>query len=161
LKARTRTYALSAAIIASLLAVPATAQNDDERRLEFYHTHTGQRLATTFSRDGKYVQASLDETERFLGDFRTGDSLPIDPALLDLLFDIRELLGGRGTYEVISAYRSPATNEMLRGNGSGVAKDSLHLKGQAIDVRLTGVAVERLRDAAIGMQRGGVGYWAQ
>jgi uncharacterized protein YcbK (DUF882 family) len=79
--------------------------------------------------------------------------------LLDLIFEIRETLGGHGTFEVISAYRSPATNEMLRDKSSGVARNSQHLLGKAIDLRLTGVELARLRDAAIEMQRGGVGYY--
>ncbi len=96
----------------------------------------------------------------FLFDFRTGDVTDMDPMLLDLIHDLRETLGSEGTYEVISAYRSPATNDMLRQHSDGVAKNSQHLLGKAIDVRLTDVELTKLRDTAITMQRGGVGYYA-
>jgi uncharacterized protein YcbK (DUF882 family) len=84
----------------------------------------------------------------------------MDPHLLDLIYDLREALGSEGTYEVISAYRSPATNDMLRQRSGGVAKNSQHLLGKAIDVRLSDVDLTELRDTAIAMQRGGVGYYA-
>ena len=83
----------------------------------------------------------------------------IDPELLDLLYDLRNELDSEGTFEVISAYRSPKTNEMLRANSSGVAKNSQHLRGTAIDIRLRGTRTNKLRDAAWEMQRGGVGYY--
>lgn len=141
-----------------MLPAGASVQSD-ERALAFFHTHTGKTLDVVYARNGAYVDSALADVEAFLGDFRTGDTLPIDPALLDLIFEIRERLGGRGTYEVISAYRSAATNEMLRDRGGGVARNSLHLYGQAIDVRLTGVALEKLRDTAIAAAGGGVGYY--
>lgn len=133
----------------------------DERRLVFYHTHTAKRLDVVYARGGEYVESALDEVERFLSDFRTGDRREIDPELLDILYDLRESLGSGGTFEVISAYRSPKTNEMLRRRGSGVAKFSQHMVGKAIDVRLRGVPLVEVRDAAIEMQRGGVGYYAE
>jgi uncharacterized protein YcbK (DUF882 family) len=131
----------------------------DEKRLSFYHTHTKKKLEVTYSRDGEYLDSALLEINRFLGDFRTGDVIGIDPKLLDLVYDIRESLGSSGTFEVISAYRSPKTNEMLRDRGGGVAKNSQHLLGKAIDVRLDNVDLPKLRDVALAMQRGGVGYY--
>lgn len=133
----------------------------DERRLVFYHTHTDQRLDVVYARNGEYIRSALDEVESFLSDFRTGERAEIDPTLLDLLYEVRQHLGGRGTYEVISAYRSPQTNEMLRSRTSGVAQKSQHLVGKAIDVRLRGVPTRKLRDTAIAMQRGGVGYYQE
>lgn len=130
-----------------------------ERSLAFFHTHTGRHLDAVYYHGGDYVDSALGDIRSFLSDFRTGQSMTIDPALLDLLYDIRESLGSRGTYQVISAYRSPETNEMLRKSSDGVAKKSQHLLGKAIDVRLTGVPTARLRDAAIAMKRGGVGYY--
>lgn len=132
-----------------------------ERKLSFYHTHTGKRLDVVFSRNGDYVPAALEEINHFLSDFRTGDTVDMDPELLDLIYDVRESLGSDGAYQVVSAYRSPKTNEMLRGRStnSGVARKSQHLLGKAIDVRLEGVATAVLRDKAIAMQRGGVGYY--
>lgn len=133
----------------------------DERKLSFYHTHTGNELEVVYARGGEYVDSALDEIESFLSDFRTGDARAIDPALLDLVYDIRDSLGSRGTFEIISAYRSPQTNQMLqdRSSNSGVATKSQHLLGKAIDLRLRGVPTTDLRDAAIALQRGGVGFY--
>lgn len=132
----------------------------DERRLSFYHTHTGKSLDTVYFRDGKYIESALEEINYFLADFRTGDVAIIDPELLDLIYEIRITLRSNGKYEVISAYRSPNTNNMLRGRSSGVAKNSQHLLGTAIDVRLDDVPTKKLRDAALSMKRGGVGYYS-
>ena len=105
------------------------------------------------------MESALDEINRFLKDFRTGDVTDINPGLLDLLHDVRNELGSEQVYEVISAYRSPRTNEMLRTTTSGVAKKSHHVKGNAIDVRLRGVRTSALRETALSMRRGGVGYY--
>lgn len=147
-------------VAAVLLLVALSAHGSDDRSLVFHHTHTGRTLEVVYARDGRYINSALKRINEFLGDFRTGKTRRIDPALLDLIYDLRQSFGGRGAYEVISAYRSPATNEMLRRKSSGVARNSQHLLGKAIDVRLTGVDTSRLRDAAIAMQRGGVGYYA-
>ena len=133
----------------------------EARELSFYHTHTGKHLNVVYWEDGRYVDEALDEINRFLADFRTGDAVAMDRELLDLVYDVRDSLGGDGTYQIISAYRSPKTNEMLRNRSasSGVASKSQHLLGKAIDVRLEGVPTAKLRDAAIRLQRGGVGYY--
>lgn len=133
----------------------------DEKRLSFYHTHTGETLDVTFARGDEFDQSALQEVNDFLSDFRTGDVVKMDPELLSLIYDIRESLGSNGRYEVISAYRSPKTNDMLRSRGSGVAKNSQHLLGKAIDVRLDDVELPKLRDAALAQKRGGVGYYAK
>ena len=152
-------------ILALALAFLATVSQgslvSDERALSFYHTHTGKRLDVVYSRNGAYVVPALEEINHFLFDFRTGDAAEMDPELLDLIYDVREALGSDATYQVISAYRSPKTNEMLRGQSqnSGVAKKSQHLLGKAIDVRLEGVKTATLRDQALSMKRGGVGYY--
>ena len=133
----------------------------NERELSFYHTHTGKRLNVVYWQNGEYVDTALAEINAFLSDFRTGDRVDMDPALLDVIYDVRESLDSSGTYQIISAYRSPETNEMLRNRGasSGVAQKSQHVLGKAIDVRLEGVDTAELRDAAIRLQRGGVGYY--
>jgi len=133
-----------------------------DRQLSFYHTHTGKRLDVVYSRNGEYIPEALDSINRFLSDFRTGDVTDIDPELLDLIYDVRAELGSDGTYQVISAFRSPKTNEMLRNRSanSGVARNSQHTHGRAIDVRLEGVPTAELRQQALAMQRGGVGYYA-
>jgi uncharacterized protein YcbK (DUF882 family) len=150
-----------AAILAGLLLPVNQAYSIGERTLSFFHTHTGKSLEVTFSSGGEYVGTELVKVNAFLSDFRTGDAIEIDPELLDLIYEVRASLGSSETYEVISAYRSPKTNEMLRGKSSGVASNSQHLYGRAIDVRLRGVDTSELRDAAIELQRGGVGYYKE
>jgi uncharacterized protein YcbK (DUF882 family) len=94
-----------------------------------------------------------------LRDFRTGGVHTIDPTLLDILFDLRTLADQDQPFEVISGYRSPKTNAYLRRHSSGVAEHSLHIQGRAIDVRMSGVSTRKLRDLALGMRRGGVGFY--
>jgi uncharacterized protein YcbK (DUF882 family) len=151
-------------IAIAIVTLPLEGANtaiDDERALDFLHTHTGKRLNIVYKRSDEYVPEALEEIDVFLSDFRTGDITKIDPELLDLIYDIRESLGSNGTYEIISAYRSPATNEMLRQRTGSVAKNSQHLLGKAIDVRLTDIDLRELHAAAIAIQRGGVGYYAK
>jgi len=142
-----------------LLHSSAETSARDEQTLSFYHTHTQESLTVTFAVNGEFVDSALHEINRFLADFRTGDIIEMDPELLNFIFDVRESLGSGGLYEVISAYRSPATNDMLRQSSSGIARNSQHLLGKAIDVRLRGVDTAELRDAALALKRGGVGYY--
>ena len=148
-------------LIVALAIVPvaATVSKTDERQLSFYHTHTAESLTVTYYREGGYVPSALAELNHFLRDFRTDDAVNMDPAVFDILYDIQIASGSVGTYQIISAYRSPATNEMLRGNSKGVATNSQHLLGKAIDVRLTDLDTAELRDVALSLQRGGVGYY--
>lgn len=133
------------------------------RTLAFLHLHTGERLTVEYFSAGQYVPDALQAVNHLLRDFRTNDVAEMDPALLDLLHRLRETTSSRQPFEVISAYRSPRTNEMLRSRSahSGVATTSLHMRGQAIDIRLGDVALPRLRDAALSLQAGGVGYYAR
>jgi uncharacterized protein YcbK (DUF882 family) len=126
-----------------------------------FNTHTRDRLTLPFFADGAYLPGSLARLDRFLRDHRTGEEHPIDPALFDLLHELRRTTGTKGPFHVISGYRSPATNARLRSAGEGVAKGSLHLEGRAIDVRLADVSSAVLRDAACELSRGGVGYYRQ
>lgn len=148
-------------ILTSLAGVSQGKLENGERQLSFYHTHTGKRLDVVYSRDGVYIPSALEEINHFLFDFRTGDAAEMDPELLDLIYDVRAELASDATYQVVSAYRSPKTNEMLRGRrtNTGVAKNSQHLLGKAIDVRLEGVKTTKLRDTALAMRRGGVGFY--
>lgn len=139
------------------LARPAAASAP--RELAFSHTHTGERLRVAYFADGAYRPQALAEVEWLLRDFRTGESHRIDVALLDALHALGAACGG-GAFEIISGYRSARTNAMLRrAGGGGVANRSLHMDGRAIDVRLAGVDTARLRDAALALGRGGVGYY--
>jgi uncharacterized protein YcbK (DUF882 family) len=151
--------ALITAAVAVAVTPPGAVRAADARQLAFYHTHTRLSLDVVYYQNGAYVDSALDEINRFLKDFRTGDITEINPELLDLLHDVRNELGSEQPYEVISAYRSPKTNEMLRTTTKGVAKKSQHLKGNAIDVRLRGVRTMTLRETALRMERGGVGYY--
>ena len=137
----------------------ALASPRDERRLSFLHTHTGARLEVAFGADGHYLPEGLTRVEDFLKDRLTGERHEIDPRLLDLLHDLRLLTGARDPFAVISGYRSPRTNAMLHARSGGVANGSLHMRGQAIDIRLADVRTVVLRDAALELRRGGVGFY--
>src|SRR5215204_4936127 len=131
------------------------------RALTFHHTHTGERLALEYFSRGSYIPAALAAINRHLRDFRTGEQHIIDPALLDLLHRLRLATGSDRPFEVISGYRSPRTNQMLREKSSGVAASSLHIAGKAIDIRLGDVKLPALRAAAIDLRAGGVGYYPE
>src|SRR5262245_2016157 len=128
------------------------------RALAFANLHTGERLEVAYSERGEYVSEALAHLDRLLRDHRTGEVHPIDPALFDLLYDVRAATGG-GVFEVISGFRSAATNRALRAQSGGIAEKSLHLVGKAIDVRLRGVETVQLRRAALRLARGGVGFY--
>lgn len=139
----------------SALAAPAAAT----RALRFAHLHTGERLAVEYFTGGTYLPDALGAINHLLRDFRTGEEHAIDPRLLDLLHRLTAETGTRKPFEVISGYRSPATNARLRSHSEGVASRSLHLVGQAIDIRLADLRLPALRDAARGLRAGGVGYY--
>jgi len=143
----------------AMLLAPPLAFAEGPRTLAFYHTHTGEKLKITYAEWGSHIPDALAEISRFLRDFRSGEAYPIDPPLLDKLHQLQQLTGGKGPYEIISAYRSPQTNEMLRANSNGVAQRSLHMEGRAMDVRLRGVETRKLHKAALGLRAGGVGYY--
>lgn len=144
----------------ALATVPARARPAAvERQLSFYNTHTGERLTATYWAEGEYQAGELAAIDRLLRDHRSGDVAAIDRRLFDVLYDVQQLTGARGGFQVISGYRSPATNAKLRRHGGGVAKDSLHTHARAIDVRLTGIALPDLQRAAIQLGAGGVGYY--
>jgi uncharacterized protein YcbK (DUF882 family) len=138
---------------------PASPSPAGERRLDLVHTHTGERLSTAYWGDGGYQDRELGRIEDFLRDFRTGERHPIDPALLDQLHALALATGTGAPFQVISGYRSPRTNASLRAAGGGQASHSLHMRGQAIDVRLADVSSASIRDAAREMGQGGVGYY--
>lgn len=143
----------------AMLLAPPVVLAEGPRTLAFHHTHTGEKLKITYAERGKHIPGALEEISRFLRDFRSGEAHPIDPLLLDKLHQLQQLTDGNGPYEIISAYRSPQTNEMLRADTSGVAQRSLHMEGRAMDVRLRGVETRKLHKAAIGLHAGGVGYY--
>ena len=134
----------------------------EQRVLAFNHTHTRERIDLTYAVNDQYVPDALKTLNRFLRDHYSGTVGQMDPQLFDLLHQVRHALGGNSlpAFEVISGYRCPETNSHLRNSrGGGVAKRSLHMEGKAIDVRLPGVPLAELRDAAISLEAGGVGYY--
>lgn len=129
--------------------------------LEFAHLHTHEYLSLVYAVDGKKLAPAHKRLEHFLRDHYTDEVGAIDPKLFDLLYRLRLTLDTREPFQVISGFRSSKTNNRLRNKSrrSGVAKKSLHMVGQAIDIRLSGVSLTDLRDAALALQAGGVGYY--
>ena len=147
------------ALAALPLWAPALCGEPSSRTLAFEHTHTGEALEVTYYADGDYLADGLAQVNRLLRDHYSGDVTVMDPSLLDLLYELRQRTGTQAPFQIISGYRSPETNERLRTAGRGVAKRSMHIEGKAIDIRLADVPSDELRDAALAMQRGGVGYY--
>ena len=152
--------------LGGLASAPAQAARSPDavapgaRGLALSHTHTREQIALVYAHDDRYLPSALGSLNHFLRDHYTGDVGQIDPRLFDLLHRVRQVLGSSAEYEVISGYRCPTTNNRLRNTrGGGVAQRSLHMEGQAIDVRLRGVALADLRDAALSLRAGGVGFY--
>ena len=158
-----RRHFLAASLVAlpGLAALPGTlfARGPAARSLSFLHTHTGESLDVEYFARGQYLPDAMEEVEHLLRDFRTGDIHLIDPGVLDILHGLSDLTGSTKPFQVISGYRSPRTNAMLRERGGGVSAKSLHMQGKAIDIRLADVPLVKLRNAALSLQRGGVGYY--
>lgn len=148
-----------------LMAGPALARvtspiRPSKRDIHLAHLHTAERIGVVFAADGAYLDSALAQLNHFLRDHHSQQVGVMDPLLYDLLHRLRAELGSRAAYDVISAYRSPVTNERLRARGGGgVAARSLHMDGKAIDIRLPGVPLADLRQAAVSLRAGGVGYY--
>lgn len=162
-----RRFLLQGAGLLATASLPAWARASSSssaggRQLDLLNTHTHERLDLVYAVGGDYLDPSLSRLNRFLRDHYTGQVGSMDPMLFDQLHQVRTLLGARMPYEVISGYRCPETNGRLRQKGSGgVARKSLHMEGRAIDVRLPGVPLAELRDAALSLQAGGVGFYPE
>ncbi|HWR76692.1 MAG TPA: DUF882 domain-containing protein [Thiobacillus sp.] len=153
---------LKLGMLAAALPFPAFASQGvpaAERRLGFLNLHTGEKADLPYWIQGDYVPESLAEINRVLRDHRSGQVAAIDTQLLDLLHRVNSALGTSQPFQVISGYRSPASNHLLTENSSGVAKRSLHMEGKAIDIRLPGIALADLRQAGLMLRGGGVGYY--
>lgn len=130
-------------------------------QLHLFHTHTGERLTVSYRNNTGYDQESLARLNHYLRDHRTGEVHEYDPRVFDVLHDLTTALGNPDLeIDVVCGYRTPWSNEFLRTHGHGVARHSLHMQAMAIDVRIPGIPTARLRDAALSLQRGGVGYYA-
>ena len=155
-KSVTKAQSLARTSASTLAGVPGS------QVLAFNHTHTREQVELVYAVNGDYVPDALTTLNRFLRDHYSGTIGQMDPQLFDLLHQVRLALGGKSlsAYEVISGYRCPETNDHLRNSrGGGVAKRSLHMEGKAIDVRIPGVPLPELRDAALSLQAGGVGFY--
>jgi uncharacterized protein YcbK (DUF882 family) len=148
--------AAACVVAAPALALPRMPQR---RILTFDHLHTGERLDVVYWADGHYQPGALRRINWLLRDFRTGEVHPIDPRLLDLLAALRQALRLRAPYQVVSGYRSPATNAWLASMSEGVATNSLHMQGQAIDITVPGRPLWAVRRVAMMLRGGGVGYY--
>ncbi|MBR1271289.1 DUF882 domain-containing protein [Bradyrhizobium sp. AUGA SZCCT0222] len=136
----------------------ATALNET-RTLSFHHTHSNEDLTVTFKRDGRYDDEALKKLNHFLRDWRSQDQTTMDRHLFDILWEVYRDVDGKQPIQIISAYRSPATNAMLRRRSSGVARHSQHTLGHAMDFFIPGIALEQIRAAGLRLQRGGVGFY--
>lgn len=145
-----------------MLALPRRSRAaGSARSLALSNTHTGEALSIQYAQGDAYVPDALRALDHFLRDFRTGETHPIEPRLLDQLYDLAAITRTRAPFQVISGFRSETTNRGLRAHGGGVAARSLHLEGRAIDIRLADVTLDDLRDAALSLKAGGVGYYRE
>jgi uncharacterized protein YcbK (DUF882 family) len=152
--------------LASLLLIVTNARSvhnatadGDTRTLSFHHTHSGEDLTVTFKRNGRYDEAALKKLNHLLRDWRSQDSTTMDRRLFDIIWEVYRDVDAKQPIKIISAYRSPATNAMLRRRSSGVARHSQHMQGHAIDFYIPGVPLEQIRYAGLRLQRGGVGFY--
>jgi uncharacterized protein YcbK (DUF882 family) len=136
------------------------SQSGEDHFLLLYNTHTGERIDIVYRRGDQYVSSALAKLDYFLRDHRTGDVRHFDPRLYDILSDLTSAVGHPGgEIDIVCGYRTSSTNESLRAHTTGVAKNSLHIQAEAIDLRMPGVDTLTLRKAALGLHRGGVGYY--
>jgi uncharacterized protein YcbK (DUF882 family) len=141
-----------------MLTAFAAAQAET-RTLKLYYIHTKERAEITFKKDGRYIQSGLNKLNRFLRDWRRNEPTKMDPQLFDIIWEAYQMSGARDYIHVVSAYRSPATNEMLRRTRGGQAKKSQHMVGKAMDFYIPGVKLSKLREIGFKLQGGGVGYY--
>ena len=138
------------------LSSPAIAET---RSLKLYYLHTGEKSTITFKQNGKFLEEGLKKVNWFLRDWRRNEPTEMDPRLLDLVWEVYKESGSSDYIHVISGYRSPATNKLLRKRGRGVASKSQHIRGKALDFYLPDVKLSKLHRIAMRKQHGGVGYY--
>ena len=137
----------------------ANVIREKERILHLYSINTGESIKAVYWMDGQYLDSSLKDIFHLLRDHRSGEVHPIDIRLLDALYLTKIIVERKEAIHVISGYRSPKTNEMLRATRKGIAKDSFHTKGRAVDIAIPGLPLKSLRDIALSLRVGGVGYY--
>lgn len=158
-KAGSRIGLAAVLLLAAAGSVHNAAALNETKTLSFHHTHSGEDLTVTFKRDGRYDEAALKQLNHFLRDWRTQDETVMDRRLFDILWEVYRDVDGKQPIQIISSYRSPATNAMLRRRSSGVARFSQHMLGHAMDFYIPGVPLEQIRFAGLRLQRGGVGFY--
>ncbi|MGB9370258.1 MAG: DUF882 domain-containing protein, partial [Xanthobacteraceae bacterium] len=146
-------------LMASAGSLQNLVANGDTRAISLQHTHRDDAITVTFKRNGRYDEEGLKKLNYFLRDWRNDDVTRMDPQLFDILWEVTRDLGTEEPIRIVSSYRSPATNQMLRRRSRGVAQFSQHMLGKAIDFNINGAPVERLREIAMRLQRGGVGFY--
>lgn len=151
--------ASSVAIISTLAVLAPSKASAETRTLKLHYVHTGERAEITFKKNGRYLSDGLQKLNVFLRDWRRNEPTKMDPRLFDVVWQIYQGTGSKNYITVVSAYRSPATNSMLRSSTSGVAKNSQHTVGRAMDFFIPGVPVKKIRDLGLRFQAGGVGYY--
>lgn len=157
-----RAVAYAAVALCSVFAASSTetaVANGDTRSLDLYHSHTGESIHATFRVNGAYDPAVLEKLNYFLRDWRNNDVTHMDPRLFDTVWEVYRTAGATQPIEVVSAYRSPETNAMLRARSKAVAEHSQHILGKAMDSRITGLSMEQIREIGMRLQKGGVGYY--
>jgi uncharacterized protein YcbK (DUF882 family) len=138
----------------------SSPQDSQDHLLRLYNTHTAERIEIVYRRGDEYIPAALAKLDNFLRDHRTGDVRHFDPHLYDILSDLTASVGQPGgEIDIVCGYRTSSTNESLRAHTTGVAKNSLHIQAEAIDLRMPGIDTLKLRKAALALGRGGVGYY--
>lgn len=133
----------------------------DIRRVRMHSGRTGESIDTIYWIEGDYIPDALTEINRFMRDWRTDSTINIDTRTVDIMAAAHNLLDADTPFLMLSGYRSPATNAMLRSRSRSVARNSLHMKGQAADLRLTGRSVGQVAKAAISCSAGGVGKYSR
>jgi uncharacterized protein YcbK (DUF882 family) len=140
-------------------AEPPVLDTTSPRSLSLTNVNSGESLTVTYWSNGTYHRDALDQLNHFLRDVKSGEQTEMDPLLMDVLWNTMNIVGFHGTVEVLSAYRSPETNAWLASVSRGVANDSQHMNGNAMDIRFPGVPVFKIRQAAYSLQKGGVGFY--
>jgi uncharacterized protein YcbK (DUF882 family) len=146
-------------VIAGSKATHNAIANGDTRTISFHHLHTGEDLTVTYKRNGRYDDAALKKIDWLMRDWRQNQDIKMDPHLIDLVWEAQREVGSKGAIHVVCGYRAPTTNAMLRRRSSGVAEQSLHTHGKAMDFLIPDAKLDDLRAAGLRLQRGGVGFY--
>lgn len=147
------------AVVGSVQITQTAVANGDTRTLSFFHTHSKERLTVTFKKNGRYDPAALKQLNYYLRDWRNQKQTNMDPRLFDVLWEVYKDAGAKDVIQIVSSYRSPETNAGLRSRTKGVAEHSQHTLGKAMDIHIGGIAMSKVREAGLRLQRGGVGFY--